>query len=106
MRTGKQTRMTAEERQKLKEEKEIEREKFESEHMGKYILLYPLNDKLKNNLKNEYLGKEIISEENEVIPNQSILSQNATIEKRSDDTITKIGDVSHTEEDIKQKSMK
>ena len=106
MRTGKQTRMTVEERQKLKEEKEIEREKFESEHMGKYILLYPLNDKLKNNLKNEYLGKEIISDENEVIPNQSILSQNATIEKRSDDTITKIGDASHTEEEIKQKSMK
>lgn len=104
MRTGKQTRMTQEEKQKLKEEKEIEREKFESKNMGKYILLYPLNQKLKESLKMDYLGKEIINDENEVIPNQSILSQTATIEKRSEDTTAKTSDTTHTDDDSKQKT--
>ena len=106
MRTGKQIRMTQEERQKLKEEKEIEREIFESQNMGKYILLYPLNDKLKEYLKSEYIGKEIIHDDNEVIPDQSILSQVATIEKRLEDTTAKGSEEVHLDEDTKQKSYK
>lgn len=70
MRTGKQVRLTQEEKQALKTEKEIEREIFESKNMGKYILLYPLSENTKEQLKNEQLAKGIMNEENEVIPDQ------------------------------------
>ena len=57
MLTGKQTKMTPEEKQAFKEKKEIEREIFESKNMGKYVLLYPFSDTMKENYKIEYFGK-------------------------------------------------
>ena len=60
MLTGKQVKMTPEEKQKFKEEKELEREIFESKNMGKYVMLYPLSEQLKKSLLIEFLGDDIV----------------------------------------------
>lgn len=80
MRTGKQNKMSQEEKAVIKKQREADREKYESENMGKYILLYPLNDRLKESLKSSTNDQEE-TKTIELIPDQSIL-QGATIEHR------------------------
>lgn len=88
MRTGKQTKLTPEEKIALKIEKESKREKFESENMGKYILLYPLSEKTKEFLKNERASKQEADNNQETISDQTGPSE-AVIEKRTSEQTPK-----------------
>ncbi|CAI2380111.1 unnamed protein product [Moneuplotes crassus] len=58
MRTGKQTKLTLEERETYKKEKEQERVKYEQKNMGKYKLLYPLSEKKKQAFLNKRQEQE------------------------------------------------
>jgi hypothetical protein len=80
MRTGKQNKLSQEEKVIIKKQKEDDREKYETGNMGKYILLYPLNEKLKENLKSSAKANDE-AKTIEMIPDQLIL-QDAIVEKR------------------------
>lgn len=67
MRTGKQSKLSPEDKAVLKQEKALEREKFESKNMGKYMLLYPLSKKVKQSLK-QSCNDKMDQDENERIP--------------------------------------
>lgn len=79
MHTGKQNRLTIEEKDLLKEFKQNERDKFESENMGKYMLLYPLSEKVKQTLKEQNKANELLKDEHEIIPDQSILNPQGVV---------------------------
>ena len=81
MLTGKQVKMTPEEKQKFKEEKELEREIFESKNMGKYVMLYPLSEQLKKSLLIEFLGDDIVRWEQEGKQNSILLNQSSLLSK-------------------------
>ena len=89
MRTGKQVKLTPEERSIQKAKNEVKREKFESQNMGKYILLYPLSDKIKSTIKakNESESSKLDSKNPDYIPDQSIMHQeNETDESKQTET--------------------
>lgn len=73
MRTGKQTKLTQEQKLIFKAEKEKEREKFESQNMGKYKLLYPLSSKVKQNIKKAQLEMAEFNRMKDVLPDQEPL---------------------------------
>lgn len=81
MLTGKQVKMTLEEKEKFKEEKELERDLFESKNMGKYVMLYPMNEQIKNAIRIECLGKEIANSEQEAKHNSAVLNQSSVLSK-------------------------
>lgn len=72
MRTGKQTKLTPEERNEIKAKNEVEREQFEVKNLGKYIMLYPLSEKIRTKMKADY-EKLAQIEDNDFVPDQSIL---------------------------------
>lgn len=88
MRTGKQAKLSLEEKVALKSEKEDQREKFESQNMGKYILLYPLSDETKEFLKNEKANKQDIDNYQDTISDQAGPSE-AVLEKRTSEQTPK-----------------
>ena len=77
MRTGKQTKLTIEERNEIKLKSEYEREEFERKNMGKYTLLYPLNEKVKSTIlaKNKTEVEQAEEKENDYLPDQLILHE-------------------------------
>ena len=68
MRTGKQSKLSPEEKAIIKAEKEVEREKFEAKNMGKFMLLYPLSNKVKEALKEHNKEKVEDNGKADIIP--------------------------------------
>jgi hypothetical protein len=79
MHTGKQNRLTLEEKDLMKESKQKERDKYEQNNMGKYILLYPISEKVKKDLIEQNKVSEIQNDQSENIPDQSILNTEAEV---------------------------
>ena len=79
MLTGKQNRLTLEEKDLVKESKHKERDKFEQNNMGKYILLYPISEKVKKDLVEQNKISEIQNDQSENIPDQLILGNEAEV---------------------------
>jgi hypothetical protein len=79
MRTGKQNRLTPEEKIELKAKNEKKRDKYESQNMGKYILLYPLSDKIKSMIKDKNQAETTQNDDKpaDYVPDQSILLETA-----------------------------
>ena len=86
MRTGKQVKLTLEERTHQKAKNEVKREKFENQHMGKYILLYPLSDKIKSVIKAKNESEQAKTDSNspDYVPDQSIMQNEAEDSKHVD----------------------
>lgn len=88
MHTGKQSKLSAEEKNELKAKMEAERDKYEAENMGKYILLYPLSEKIKTAFKEKQQKEreEKEKEEEEYVPDQSILKEDVEAEEKVRET--------------------
>lgn len=106
MRTGKQTKLTIEERNEIKAKNEIEREKFECKNMGKYTLLYPLNEKVKSTIlaKNKAEAEQAEEKENDYLPDQLILRED-TSDKEKDGNKIKKSSKKQTKEVAKAKNV-
>lgn len=102
MRTGKQVKLTQEEKIALKIEKEELREKYEAQNMGKYILLYPLSNNLKEKLKAQSQTKVESGKDIDEVPDQQIL-QEAQVEPRK---VRKVSSVQTPESQTKTKGKK
>ena len=86
MTTGKQTKLTIEERNEIKLKNEYEREKFECNNMGKYILLYPLNEKVKSTIlaKNKTEAEQAEENKNDYLPDQLILYEETNDKEKNE----------------------
>lgn len=106
MRTGKQNKFTPEEKTALKEEKELEREKYEKDNMGMYMLLYPLNCKNRGDFNKEPSTVANTEEHNEVSAEQTVLQDNITTEVRPAQVSSKQRNTPVKSKSTRKKSLK